>query len=276
MKDEGRGMKKTIRIASLLGFGILFVLLASCGERLDDSALLARAGTRELRQTELEAAVGLPMDSLLESEKTRWVLDWVDRALLEQEAERKGLDRNPGIRVKVQSLQAELYRAQLLSELPAEAPSDSIIAAYYEAHREEFLRPVDSYLIELYWSEDRSAMTQFQRAIQRGDTTLLAEGAVSSEGRWLAESQELEPLFEKELSELAPGAMTEIRPYEDGFRATRLIESFPAGTVLDLAAASDEIEERLILEQSRARQESLESWLRQRYPVTMHLPEAAR
>lgn len=269
-------MKKTQRITILLLLGILVLQIWSCGERRDDSPLLARAGARDLRQSELEAVVGLPLDSLPASEKARWVLDWVDRALIEQEAERKGLDKNPGIRAKVQSLQAGLYRAQLLSELPAEAPSDSAIAAYYETHREEFLRPVDAYLIELYWSEDRAAMTQFRRAILRGDTTLLAEGKVSSEGRWLAESRELEPLFEKELSELAPGAMTEIRPYEDGFRSTRLIESFPAGTVLDLSAVSDEIEERLILEQSRARQESLESWLRQRYPVTIHLPEAAR
>ena len=264
------------RITFLLALGSLIVLMTGCGERQSDSPLVARAGSRELRQAEMEAAVGLPMDSISESERERWVLGWVDRALIEQEAERKGLAELPEIRDKILALQAELYRAQLLSELPAEAPSDSMIAAYYETHREEFLRPVDAYLIELYWSEDRAAMTAFRRAIPRGDTTLLAEERISSEGRWLAESGELDPLFELELAGLAPGAMTEFRPFEDGFRSTRLIESFPAGTVLDLPAVSDEIEERLILEQSRARQESLESWLRQRYPVTIHLPGVAR
>ncbi|MDD5088731.1 MAG: hypothetical protein PHI18_08035 [bacterium] len=268
-------MKIPLRILLRLTLGFSLALLAGCGGRRHDSPLLARAGERELRQSDMEAAVGLPLDSLSESEQTRWVLGWVERALVEQEAVRAGLDKRPDLRAKVQALQADVYHAQLLSELPGDVPSDSAIAVYYEAHREEFLRSVDAYLIELYWSEDRATMATFQRAIQRGDTGLLAEGRVSSEGRWLTERGELDPLLELELSELAPGTMTTIRPYDDGFRSTRMIESFPAGTVLDLSAVRDEIEERLILEQSRARQDSLDSWLRRRYPVTIHLPEAA-
>ncbi|MBU0508763.1 peptidyl-prolyl cis-trans isomerase [bacterium] len=250
------------------------ISVAGCGLRSNEGPLIARAGSRTLSQTEMETAIGLPLDSVPEAERRRWVSSWIERALVEQEAERRGLDKDADLVAKVRALRAEIYRARLLAEMDATPPTDSTIAGYYETHRQEFLRSTDAFLIELFWAEERSVMNRFREQIGRGDTTLLAAGRVSSEGKWLAERGELGEEFERELESLSPGAVTAIRPYEDGFRVARLAEKFPAGTVLDLSAVRDEIEERLIVEQSRARQDSLGAYLRHRYPVNVNLPES--
>ena len=164
-------------------------------------------------------------------------------------------------------MRSELYLAKLLAEVPSSAPSDSAVQAYYQSHQQEFLRPVDSYLLELYWAEDEAVMTRFRDRLAKGDTTLLATGEVSAEGRWLSESGELDRDLERELSSLEPGEVTFPRPYEDGYRVARLEEIYPAGTVLDLSVVSAEIASRLVLEQSRRRQEVLMLALRERFPV---------
>ncbi len=57
------------------------------------------------------------------------------------------------------------------------------------------------------------------------------------------------------------------RPYGDGYRVVLLIEAFPASTVLPLEAVRDEITQRLLIEESRRRQDQLITDLRQRYTV---------
>ena len=235
---------------------------------------MARVGLKELTRGDLETAAGLPLDSLPSAARWRIIDTWVERTLVDLEGARRGLDKDHDLNEKLAALKSELYRSHLLAEKPATAPADSVIENYYNAHRSEFLQATDTYLIELYWSEDISKLMEFRHQLPQGDTTLLAEKTVLSEGRWLAESGELNKDMEQELDSMQIGQLTDPRPYEDGFRALQLLDKFPAGTVLGLDAVRDEIVNRLVMVQSRERQDKLMSELRERYPVEVMLKDS--
>jgi hypothetical protein len=249
------------------------LLILGCGGK-ERSELVARVGPRDLTTADLARLAGRPADSLSKAERWQIVDGWVERTLADLEGERRGLDKRADVTLQLKMLRADLFASLLLAETPASPPTDQEVQAYYDAHRKEFLRPVDAYLLELYWAEHESAMALFRRQLERGDTTMVAAGDVSAEGRWLAESGELDESFERELTSLKPGEVTFPRPYEDGYRVARLLESYPAGTVLDLSVVQGEIVGRLLAAQSRARQDSLLTVWRERYPVTLFMRDS--
>jgi len=276
MRDEVENPRADFATAwRIVGLGLLLCLLLTfgCG-RKEKSELVARVGPRDLTTADLARVAGRPADSLSRAERWQIVNAWVERTLADLEGERRGLDKRADVTLQLKMLRADLFASLLLAETPAPPPTDQEVQAYYDAHRKEFLRPVDAYLLELYWAEHESVMAMFRGQLVRRDTSLVAAGDVSAEGRWLAESGELDESFERELTSLKPGEVTFPRPYEDGYRVARLLESYPAGTVLDLSVVRDEIVGRLLAAQSRARQDSLLTVWRERYPVTLFLRDS--
>lgn len=249
------------------------LLFVGCRGEGSSQDLVAGVGTLSLTRGELEALAGVPLDSLTESEQGRLIQDWVERAMVEQEGRRLKLDGDEEIQQKLTRLRTELFRARLLSDLDEGVPSDSMVEAYYEEHKSEFLRTRDTYLIELFWSDSADTLRTFrERMLGDPDRTVEMPG-VFPEGRWLAESGEIDEDLEREIKELQAGAVTKPRPAEDGFRIVRLVETYPAGTVLNLEAVKEEIVRRLVMEQSRQRNEELMRQLRNRYPVTIYVEE---
>ena len=249
------------------------VLLLSCTSHSPQDEVIARVGLRELTRGDLEIAAGVPLDSLPSAARWRFMDTWIERTLVDLEGSRQGLDKDQELNEKLAALKSELYRSHLLADKPAPPPDDSTVINFYRAHQNEFLQTSDAYLIELYWSEDISKLMEFRQQLPQGDTLLVAGNQVLTEGRWLAESGELDPDMEQELDSLKIGQLTEPRPYGDGFRSVHLLDRFAAGSVLGLDAVRDEIVSRLLVEQSRERQDKLMAELRERYPVEVMLKD---
>jgi hypothetical protein len=228
---------------------------------------LAKVGSRELTKAGLSALAGMPADSLEKPDRVRLIEAWTERVLVDLEGQKRHMDKDPEITAKLTGVRSEMYRAKMLSELSAPPPTDSVVTAYYKAHQQEFLRPMDMYSVELYWTRGKELMARFRDDLLRGDTSLVASGDITSEGKWLAEASELDADLQKEVSSLRPGEVTFPHPYDDGYRVVRMMEIYPAGTVLDLAAVRDEIMARLMAEQGHKRLDSLMTRLRSRYSV---------
>jgi hypothetical protein len=272
MKDDRRG-RFAFCTASLV-VSLILVLLGCGRESGKEDAVLAKVGAQELTRHDLAQIANMPVDSLSAAQRWQLVQAWIESQLVIAEGQRRKLDHDGEIAGKLAAVRTELYRSKLLSEMPSHPPSDSVVSAYYAVHRLEFLRPVDAFSLDLFWAEHRETIAKFRDQFLHGDTTMLKTGDVNSEGRWLAEAGELPADLEKELASMQPGEVTFPRPYEDGFRVARLLDVFPAGKVLDLSAVRDEITERLLLEQSRARQDSLLAMLRGKYPVKIFLRDS--
>ncbi len=250
------------------------LMLLSCKSSDPKDEVIARVGLREFTRGDLETAAGVSLDSLPRPARWRIIDTWIERTLVDLEGARRGLDDDRELSEKLAALKSELYRSRLLAEQPSPPPADSVIEHYYREHQNEFLQASDAYLLELYWSEDLTKLTEFRARLPQGDTTMLANQQVASEGRWLAESDELDPDLEGTLDTMQTGTLTEPRPYGDGFRSLHLLEKFPAGTVLRLDAVRDDIVGRLLVEESRRRQEQMMIELRDRYPVEVLLSDS--
>jgi hypothetical protein len=273
VKAESRRQKAespnpALRLLVLLSVLCFLLLFSGCLKRSDtNKQVLAKVGSRELTKGALSTLAGMPADSLSAPDRVRLMDGWIERALVDLEGQHRRMGKDPEILAKLGNVRSELFRAKLLAELPAAPPSDSMVSAYYELHRQEFLRPMDVYSIELYWAQNSDIMARFRTQIMRGDTSMVAAGEITSEGRWLAEAGEMDADIQHEVSSLTAGEVTFPHPYEDGFRVVRLLDLYPAGRVLDLAAVRDEILSRLTIEQSRHREDSLMKVLRERYAV---------
>lgn len=264
----------SVQVSSFTFQVFLALACVSCVNTNPRDDVLARIGNREFTRRDLEVAAGMPLDSLSSALRWRIMETWIERTLVDLEGERRKLNEDPALREKFAALKSDLFRARLLSDHPPPLPADSTVMLYFIKHQAEFLRRTDAYLIELYWAEDINRLMEFRQQLARGDTSLAAHSDVASEGRWLAETGELDSALEKELESLDAGAITLPLPYGDGYRAVHLLEKFPAGTVLHLDVVRDEIVQRLLIEESRRRQERLVTNLRRRYPVEVMMKDS--
>jgi hypothetical protein len=257
----------------LILLGLAF-MLAGCGDsapkRVD---VLARAGSHELTRADFEAMAGASFDSL--SSDVRWALinNWVENAVVLQEGDRKHLDQDASIESQINTIRAELYLSKLLAEGEEKPPSDSEIETYFEQHRSEFILTADSYLLELYHAATCDSLLSFQAHFNPADP-ITVESEVVLEQRWLASADELSGYLGSLLSQMSPGAWTDMQQDADGCRVLRLAKTYPAGAALDLDGAREEIKMQLMIESNHQRREDLMTDLRQRFPVAIFVEDS--
>lgn len=255
---------------------LLLCLAASCTSQRTTGDVVARVGKLVLTDHDVAELAGKPYDSLTASERWLLVDGWTTQRLFELEGERRGFDNDPVMKEQLAALRGELFRSRLLHESPQAEPSDSAIALYYTAHREEFLRPADSYLIALYWAATQTTLEQFRGEFLNGDSSRILKREITAEGKWLAEAGELDADLVKELSQLKPGSFSRLRAAEDGYRMLRLVDVYPAGTVVDLEVVRSEIVGRMLIEAGQTKQDSLLEALKLRWPVEVLLGKEER
>ncbi|MBK6765303.1 MAG: peptidyl-prolyl cis-trans isomerase [bacterium] len=241
------------------------LLLAGCATDAQRKDVVAEVGTRRLTRAEFEYWAGAPYDSLTAEQRVPAFSEWTELAMIEQEAEATGLHNDPHVERQVRKTLMKYYRSVLLARQAQPEITDSLITEYYNTHQSEFRRPVDSYLIEGFWSESEDSLKHFRRALERADTSELRSGFVIWEGKWLAQASELEPALQASLRAIKAGGLTPVLPFGEGYRLMRLHEVYPEGTQLSLDAVRQEIREQLLVEQSQRRQERWLTDLRSRY-----------
>lgn len=245
------------------------VLIAGCNKS-NEIDVIAKAGDRALTREEFRKLTGVAFDSVSTEERTPFLAEWLELAMLEQEIASANLRNDPVLARKEREIVAQYYRAVLLGRQPVPVITDSLVSDYYSAHQTEFKRPTDSYLIESFYCESEDSLKAFRRALERADTSRLKSGFVIWEGKWLAEANELEAPLLAGVRAIQEGGMTQVLPFAEGFRLIRLDEVYPKGSQLSLEAVHGEIRERLLTEQSQRRQERWESDMRSRYqPMIM-------
>jgi hypothetical protein len=228
---------------------------------------LAVSGSRHLTRSEVEVMAGLPYDSLTNEERWSLINRWIESAVVLQEGEQRGLDKDLGINMRLEDIRAELYLSALLQELEEITPTDSEISAYYADHQKEFVQTVDSYRLELYRASDCDPLKVFIAEF-KPETSLDGSGVIL-EQRWLARTDQMNGFLQTLLAGLKSGDWTEAQQDPDGCRALRVVNIYNAGETLDLEGARSEIEMQLTIDSNHRQRDEMMSDLRRRYPVTI-------
>ncbi|MHB8876768.1 MAG: peptidylprolyl isomerase, partial [Myxococcaceae bacterium] len=175
----------------------------------------------------------------------------IDKRLLFQEAQRRGLAQAPEIRKQVEQLEERLVIQALLAaeEASAGPTQEQELRAYYEANRGEFAQPERVHLARLLArvppsatpaerAKARERAAGFAKRLARGET--MAKIGIEGDGPERARNGDLglvargdlkdEPLEKAAFALTKPGATSPVSDCREGFAVLQLIERREART----------------------------------------------
>jgi peptidyl-prolyl cis-trans isomerase C len=213
--------------------------------------VVARIGETEVRYSEFETYLARTAgdgETVLASAVLSQIFDqFLDEELLVRLAADRGLTTGsgpPSAGARRRALDA------LLSAELATPPSDAEIAAYYEAHRDEFARPERVRLRQIL-TEDRATAERALRELAAGaDFAQLADrlsrdpAAHTGGDQGELSRQDLPPAFADIIFALKPGEVSRLVPADYGFHIFQVVSRSPA-EVVPLAQARAEIVDKL-------------------------------
>jgi len=227
------------------------VLTGVCAACANDQApspdAVARLAGREIPYPLFEDYLSRNLgevDSALPSEVLSQLFDrFLDELLLAQLATERGLAT-----LETPSRQAV---GVLLTSAPEDLdPGDEAVAAYYNEHRQEFVRPERVHLAQIL-VEDRSRAEEALRALAAGeDFAAVAQRLSEEPGAAMGGDQgelargDLPPAFVEPIFALSPGQTSGIIEADYGFHIFKVFERLPAE---ELPLSSVEVEIREIL-----------------------------
>ena len=154
-------------------------------------------------------------------------------------------------------------------------PGAEEIAAYYQAHREEFARPERVRLRQIL-TEDRATAERALRELRRGTdfaavARQLSRDPSAASGGFQGElaREDLPPGFGDVIFSLQAGEVSRLVPAEYGFHIFQVVSRSPA-EIVPLEAAGPEIAERLRQERADRLLGELVGEARRRYNVEVH------
>jgi hypothetical protein len=256
-------------------------LACSSAEPPPPPEVVAQVDGAAVRYAEFEdyvtTALGEPGASLGSDVLSRLFDQFIEERLLTRLAVERGLlaadeaDGRFGGRRALDLLLADAARGAASGALP----SESEIAAWYDANRERYRRPERVRLRQIL-VEDRRRAERLRREIV-GGADFAAVAADASQDPTVAAATgpqgefsraELPRSFAEVIFELAPGEVSEVVEAEYGFHIFQVEERLDA-ELLPLAAVRDDVERRLLQEAADHRLGELAAEARGRYDVTV-------
>jgi hypothetical protein len=252
----------------------LLLLLALACRRAEPLApdVAAQIGGQDVRYSEFEEYMKRTADDsdgVLGSDVLSQLFDQFldEKVLVRMAADRKLLPAGKGG-------PREAMDALLADGLKKEA-TDREVAAWYEAHRQEFVRPERVRLRQIL-TEDRATAERAAQEIAAGsDFAEVARrlsrdpsaGTGGDQGELSRDN--LPPAFADVIFSLEPGEVSKVVPAEYGFHLFQVVQRIPAG-VVPLEEAREEVRERLRQEQADRLLAELVRQGRTQYNVVVH------
>jgi peptidyl-prolyl cis-trans isomerase C len=270
---NGRGRRATIALATLGG---MLVAAGGCGDRGQpppSTDVVAVVGGELFTFGEfedyLQQQLGEPGRGLASDVLSRMF----DRFLDEQLLARLALDR--GVAPKSATRRTAIDRllaAAAAAEAGGGEPDEAEIEAYYSGHHDEFARPERVRLRQILVG-DRATADRALGELRAGadfaevSRRLAGGGEEASIGdQGVLARDELPPAFAEIIFGLAPGEISDVIAADYGFHLFQVVERLPAET-LPLAAAREEIRDRLRQQAADRRLSALAAEARNRYDV---------
>jgi peptidyl-prolyl cis-trans isomerase C len=254
------------------------LLLALACRRAEPLApdVAALLGDQEVRYSEFEeylARMADDSDGVLGSDVLSQLFDQFldEKVLVRIAADRKLLPAGSSGPQEAR----DVIDALLEDGLKKQEPTDQEAAAWYEAHRQELVRPERVRLRQILTEDRASAERTLQQLAAGADFAELARrlsrDPSAATGGYQGElsRENLPPAFADVIFSLQPGEVSKVVPAEYGFHLFQVLERLPAGAV-PLEEARDEILERLRQERADRLLAELVQEGRSQYNVVVH------
>ncbi len=270
-------------------WGILPILLLGCAERRTSDSHVARVNESYLTMEELPEHTDTT--SIASPQAHAYVSRWVSRELLFQEARRRGLDKSPEIKTRIDEIEKQLIVTLLLDrEIYNEQLvnfSNEELLGYFENHTEEFFLRTDVAKTNYVLFHGRESASAFRKRVRRGtswydavsdvekDTVASAAIIQRGDSLYITEQELFPPAVWRVLIKTSAGQISFPVKTDQGYFVFQLLGFQKRGTRAEFRYSLPEIRERLIVEKRRKLLDSLLSELRQRYTVEVNLGETS-
>jgi hypothetical protein len=232
----------------------------------------ARIGDQDVRYSEFQEYLARTADDSDGALASDVLSELFDQFLDEKLLVRMAVDR--GVLPAGKGGPREAIDALLVTGMKAE-PTGAEVARYYEAHRQEFVRPERVRLRQILTEDRASAERILQQLAAGADFTALAQrlsrDPSAATGGYQGElsREDVPPAFMDVIFSLQPGEVSRIVPAEYGFHIFQVVGRSPAG-VVPLDEAREEIGERLRQERADRLLADLVRDGRAKYNVVVH------
>ncbi len=270
---RGRGGRKISRLAAWALLAAVS-LLPACRERRTSADAVARVGEGEVRYPQFEEYVKTSVGEIgpsLGSDVLSGLFDqYLDERLLLALARERGLG-SPGS-------EGEGARAAIDALLAAESPAppgEAEVAAYYEEHRDEFVRPERVRLRQIL-VEERATAEQARAELLAGAGFAEIAARYSRDGGAVAGlagselgREDLPAAMAEAVFPLRAGETSPVLQADYGYHVFQVVARLPP-QVVPLAEAAAEIRDTLARQAADARLRALVEEARSRYDVEVH------
>ena len=231
-----------------------FLIVFACSKKsVDDSIVLARVNDRVLTVNRLEAVLS-PQQRSADQIRT-YIHDWVNNAILFQEAKKMGLDKDETLINKKESYFIKLVvGAYLETEAsPATTLSKENIRQYYRSNAASFIRSADDAVLHHFITDNISDARTIQKKLKKKKSGKTMDELYSLYGvdtKTVMKGRLIKELDDVVFRGNGVGVVGPIM-VNNNFHIIEIVKKNKKGTRVGLEGAYDEIYQR-VLKQNRA------------------------
>ena len=276
----------------LIVVSLLFMLIApSCGKKKEPNSFVARVNNERLTSQEVEESVDASADGK-EAQIRDFVTQWVNSALLYQEAKARGLDRSTEVNETLEEVKRQLAINRLIeTEVYNDRflqATDEELRAYYDRRKSEYLLGEDVAKVQYLLFSSREAAVAFRSQIVRGKSWLESLQSLSQDSAFAAsivnrvDSQYIKQtaLSSKNLwemvSQLRIGKISPIVKSEVGYYIVNLLGMQQKGGLAEFPLVMSEVRDRVLLQKQQKGLEQFLEDLKKKYSVQVNLAASER
>ena len=268
---------------------VIALLSGGCKAR-PEGTVIARVGdstlTLEQARAELDTTAA-DFDERL----ARYASAWVNSELLHQEALRLGIEGDPGFDARLGAVRRQLANQELLDRLiygDTTSIGDDVLRSYFTSHPDEFTIAENHLKLRLVTFRGREFARRFSVSVTPARTwsmvldTVVKDAKMSQElvssipERWYTRSTLYPPELWKVAGPLGPGDVSFPVKTDGGYTVLQYVELATAGKTKEFDLVREEVLNRVLIENRRARLEALLGTLRERYGVEINMNDARR
>jgi hypothetical protein len=235
--------------------GFICLLIFSCGDKKQDSPIVARVDSAILTLAEMREKIPNNSDVELSPIQIEQMVNrWIEMELIYQEACRRGMNKLPEVKKRIQDLTRE-YLVSYFIDMYIDQDltiTENDIESYYEQHSDEFVRPDDRYNLQVLvapnYSQANALRTRLingeEFAVVSSDTSIAQDNEQWGDLGWVRLNQ-MPEFFERLVPNMALNVPSRPQRTEIGYFIIVVKNSRKKGEVQLLEEVRDEIVWRL-------------------------------
>lgn len=264
----------------------LVMAAPGCTRRSESGAFVARVNNQYL--TPEKVAEGLDTTARATEPKVRdFVTEWVNSALLYEEAKSRGLDRSAEVNETLDEMRRQLAVNQLLEkEIYTDQSvevSEEEIKAYYDQHKGDYLLSEDVAKIRFVRFTSRDAAASFRGQLLKGKPWSEVLQSLSADSAFAtALVERVDSLYVKRstfpssevwraVTQLRLNEFSAVIKDEAGYYVAALLGLQRAGEIAELPVVASETRDRVLVEKRQKALSQFLERLKKKYAVQVNL-----